>query len=143
VAKRQAGLKNIPLHLDFLALHFSSSKKQLDYLLFVIFRERKVHLDHDPPLCNRFKIMSDSGEVVGYIPHANDPNYLVYRTIEDHRKKTYIRGDGAQRSDVSQRRYLKRVAENRGLRKKKPSRKIAQRKVRWPSRPFPKKPKKG
>jgi len=81
--------------------------------LIFLFGTAKVHLDHDPALENRTKIMRRDGQIGGYIPPANDPNFLIYRIAEDHRIKTYVRGDGALRSDVSQHRYLKRVASNR------------------------------
>jgi hypothetical protein len=70
-------------------------------------------LDHDPALCNRHKLFFADGTFADYMPRANDPKYLIYRKASDHKTKTFVRGDGAQRSDVSQRRYLKRVAANR------------------------------
>jgi hypothetical protein len=115
------------------------SGKNLKNLIQHLFGDQPVHLDHDPALENRVKVFDENGRHVEYIPEANNSKYLVYRTIENHRTKTLSRGDGALRSDASQRRYLNRVAENRGLRRKKPSRKIANRKTKWPSRPFPNK----
>ena len=75
---------------------------KLHYMLRCMFGEhRKLHLDHDPPLCLREIIDAENGV---YKPDANDPDYLTYRTVSDHRIKTYIRGDGAQFSDAAKRR---------------------------------------
>ncbi len=80
-----------------------------------------AELDHTPALAQR-KFNPRSGK---YTPDANDPAYLVYRLRDDHRTKTYVRGDGAQRSDVSQQRYLKRIAT-----RKKPRAKFKPRKTK-------------
>lgn len=87
--------------------------RQLRELLYVLFGDEKVHLDHDPALENRQKVIRRDGQIGGYTPAANDPEFLIYRIVEGHRIKTYVRGDGAQRSDVSQRRYLNRIERNR------------------------------
>lgn len=68
-----------------------------------------LHLDHDPALENR----PFNKRTRKYTPDANDPDYLFYRSKQSHRIKTLVRGDGALRSDASQRRYLKKVAKNR------------------------------
>lgn len=73
---------------------------KLAYLLKHKFGEERVHLDHDPPLCLRYR----DGE--RYDPDANDPEHLVYRTEAEHRVKTFVRGDGAQRSDAAKRRRM-------------------------------------
>jgi len=110
--------------------------KKLHALLLILFCDDEMghlHLDHDPALVNRKKIYRN-GAHVDYDPPANDPRYLVYRTRQDHDIKTRVRGDGAQRSDLAQRRYLKRVARNRSP--DKPKKKIPQRKnFEWPKRP--------
>ena len=77
-----------------------------------------LHLDHDPALCNRRKIKK-AGVIVGYDPPANDPAHLIYRDNVGHDIKTRVRGDGALRSDLAQRRYLKRVERNRTKRKRR------------------------
>lgn len=92
--------------------------RQLRVLLRALFGNQKVHLDHDPPLMLRL-VQRRDGKIVRYNPDANDPAFLIYRTKQDHKIKTYVRGDGAQRSDASQRRYLKRVARNRSRSKRK------------------------
>lgn len=101
-----------------------------------------LHLDHDPALVNRMRRTLPSGEVV-YSPDANDHRHLVYRSEVDHDIKTRVRGDGAQRSDLGQRRYLKRVARNRqpkaAKRTSQQKRRIRakyQQKQKWPSRPL-------
>jgi hypothetical protein len=98
---------------------------QLAYLLDVMFGDERYHLDHDPPLCLREIIDADRGL---YDPPANDPDHLIYRTAEDHRFKTFVRGDGAQLSDAGKRR--------KAIRRKK---KLDPNRVRrqWPSRKFP------
>lgn len=98
---------------------------QLAYLLQRKFSGEKVHLDHDPPLCLREIIDAEKGI---YKPDANDPDFLVYRTAEQHRLKTFVRGDGAQFSDAAKRR-----------RKLKAERRERPRPNRWPpkgSRPL-------
>ncbi len=83
--------------------------KRLEYLLWVNFGDSLVHLDHDPPLCLR----EYNPKTKQYVPAANDPNYLTYIKAESHRVKTFIKGEGARRSDMGQRRYLKRVIARR------------------------------
>lgn len=99
-------------------------RRRLAYILHKLFGDEKYHLDHDPALENRLRTADG-----GYIPDANHPRYLTYRTDVDHAIKTYVRGDGALRSDAGQRRYNKRVAKNRDPKR---------RKAKIPSRPFPK-----
>lgn len=69
----------------------------------------KLQLDHDPALCNR-EFNKRTGK---YKPDANDPCYLVYRTIADHDTKTRVRGDGAQLSDLALRRKFKRIEKRK------------------------------
>jgi hypothetical protein len=85
----------------------------------------KVHLDHDPPLAARKKIRDKNGVVIEYSPAANDPDFLVYRAKEDHRVKTYVRGEHGQYSDTV---LIKRERK----RDKKKAGKV--RKYRWPKR---------
>lgn len=80
---------------------FPKSSARLQFLIEKMFGFEVVHLDHDPPLCLREIIDAEKGI---YNPPANDPNFLIYRTKEDHRVKTFIRGDGAQLSDAAKRR---------------------------------------
>jgi hypothetical protein len=89
------------------------TKQWLDTLLACLFADEKYHLDHDPALVNRVKWVNEAGEVDAYDPPANDPKHLIYRTAAEHKVKTYVRGEGALRSDAGQRRYNKRVAKNR------------------------------
>ena len=115
VAERQASERG--LHSDEKKL-----VPRLKALLRLLFGDAACDLDHDPPLMLRGKRLR--GHRTFYIPDANDPAHLVYRLTEDHRIKTFVRGDGAQRSDMAQRRYLRRLDQNRGLKAKKPFRKI-------------------
>ena len=78
------------------------------------------HLDHEPPL-----MLRDRTRLGGYLPDANDPDWLIWRTEEDHRLKTFVRGDGAQLSDAGKRR--------KAIRKRK---KATRPKRKWPSRPM-------
>ena len=103
VAARQAGFVNLEL---FLRLHKGGFAKVLDRLLYGddlgpcagFKRDQPIHLDHDPPLGAREKIWKD-GEIVGYVPAANDPEYLIYRLKVDHQVKTNIRGEHGQHPD--------------------------------------------
>lgn len=101
-------------------------QRQLYLLLQLLFGDAKTELHHRPALVNR----PLNRRKTDTVPPANDPEHLVYLLKdEEHRIETYVRGVGAQRSDVSQRRYLKRVAKNRSSPKKR---------VRRTSRGFPK-----
>ena len=80
-----------------------------------------LHLDHDPALQNR----PFNKRTQKYTPDANDARYLIYRTKEDHRIKTLVRGDGAQYSDAAMARKRKRK-----------ERKAKRPKTRWPRRPL-------
>jgi hypothetical protein len=77
-------------------------------------------LDHDPPIAAR-PFNKKTGK---YQPDANDVDHLFYR--DDHRTKTFLRGDHGQYSDIT---LIKR--ERRRNRPAKPKRKI-------PSRQFQK-----
>lgn len=104
-------------------------------LLLALFGGEPCHLDHNPALVNR-PFNARTGR---YTPDANDPDFLVYRTKMAHDVKTRIRGDGAQRSDLSQARYLKRVARNREKKsraKKRGPIPALRNFPKWPSRPL-------
>ena len=88
----------------------------------------ELRLDHDPALGARAKIWNKAGEIVAYVPDANDPDHLVYRTKHAHYIKTNVRGDGAKFPD--------RVLIKRARRQEKGT--SPRRKKVWPSRPFPK-----
>lgn len=79
-------------------------------------------LDHNPPLACRQQFKNGRGEVVRYVPAANDPEYLFFRERHSHFIKTNVRGDGAQHPD---RVLIKR--ERRRGRKKRPKQKIRSR----------------
>lgn len=94
----------------------------------------ELHLDHNPALALRQKTKR------GWIPDANDPEFLIYRDKHSHHIKTNVRGDGAQRSDTSERVHQRRLEKNRLRRagKMKPRTKIKSA-SKWPprgSRPF-------
>lgn len=59
----------------------------------------ELRLDHNPALVNRRR--RGEGKKTVYVPDANDPEYLIYRTRSDHDIKTRVRGDGAQLSDLA------------------------------------------
>lgn len=139
---------NDPSVLPLLSRTLQPRSRYLVWLLGQLFKEEPCDLDHDPPLAARKKIKRD-GIVVGYKPDANDPQYLVYRLVDDHRVKTNVRGEHGQYSD---RALIKRERRRERPRKKKMPwlRKIAgkpvsvfkaavgkPRKFKWPSRPFP------
>ena len=81
-------------------------------------------LHHRPALINRPSGIDTVRGTVVYIPDANDPDYLVYLAKPEHDIETRVRGVGAQRSDLGQRRYNRKVARNRAPKPKRP--------WRWP-----------
>lgn len=111
---------------------FGAGSGLLDVLLRVlrakhgVGQREKLHLDHDPPLAAREKVRL-GGEVVGYVPDANDPEYLRYRTADGHKLKTNVRGDGAQYPDRVLIKRQRRRERAGGAKKAK---------RRWPSRPL-------
>lgn len=112
VAERQMREKNAVLAASVLyGQRHESDGKKLRVLLRCLFGDEKFELHHRPSLVNRRRYVRN-GKVF-YDPPANDPEHLVYLAEDDHDIETRIRGIGAQRSDLSQRRYNKRVAENR------------------------------
>lgn len=108
-----------------------SNRRLLTLLLKALCRhlgEDKLALDHNPPL----RVREYDSRTQLYKPHANDPEFLIYRTETAHRFKTNVRGDGAQHPD--------RVLINRERRRERPKMKS---KRPWPkrkmvSRPWPK-----
>lgn len=89
---------------------------------------KDLRLDHDPALAIRHRVERD-GRIVGYIPDANNPDFLIYRTKTEHHIKTNVRGDGAQFPDrvLIKRERRRRKGPQNGDKKRK-----------WGSRPFPK-----
>lgn len=88
---------------------------RLAHALLALFGTEPVHLDHDPPLAARHKRLDRAGNFIEYDPPANSAPHLIYREVEDHRVKTYIRGEHGQLPD--------RVLINRAKRREK---KVAQ-----------------
>lgn len=86
-----------------------SLKLRLEGALAHLFPGQHTELHHRPALVNR----RWNKRTKDYEPRANDPDFLVYLAEDDHDIETRVRGQGAQRSDLGQRRYLKRVAKNR------------------------------
>lgn len=96
-----------------------SAVHRLRSMLVALFGKEPCHLDHDPPLMLRWRTAA------GYSPDANDPEFLVWRTAEEHRIKTYVRGDGAQLSDMGKRRKeIRRRKKAERPRRKWPKRKL-------------------
>lgn len=99
-------------------------------------KRSELRLDHIPALVLRERLPSGK-----FKPDANDPDFLLYRTDHSHHIKTNVRGDGALRSDTSERMHQRRLAENRLRRagkSRKPKVRIKSR-SNWPprgSRPF-------
>lgn len=97
-----------------------------------------LRLDHDPALGAREKVRNRLGEIVGYIPAANDVEGLFYRPHgpqfdHSHLIKTNVRGDHGQHPD---RVLIKR--QRRRDREEEPNRKPRYRrpKTRWGTRPM-------
>jgi len=88
---------------------------RLQQLLDRLFGDAKVELHHRPALVNR-PWNARKGD---YDTPANSAAHLVYLVETDHDIETRIRGIGAQRSDLSQARYLKKVARNRSPKPKR------------------------
>jgi hypothetical protein len=80
-----------------------------------------VELHHQPALVNRQYLGAGL-----YSPLANDPNYLVYLTADDHDIETRVRGQHGQYSDLAMARKRKRK-ERKAMRPKRkwPSRRLA------------------
>ena len=100
-----------------------------------------AELDHDPALGLRERTPDG-----GYIPDANDPRYLVWRTGEAHRKKTSGNKATTAGSDINRIAKVNRIApEQAAFRErllkhsKKRAALTAKPKRPWPSRPFEKK----
>lgn len=113
--------------LSPLAKYPAAAKVRIGFLLECLFGDAKVQLDHDPPLGARKKIMH-SGEIIGYRPDANDPNYLVYRLAVDHQIKTNVHGEHGQHPD---RVLIKRQRHIETPRRERPKQKIKSAN-RWP-----------
>ncbi len=119
----------------------ATKDKQLAGLLRFLFGDNRVHLDHMPALALRKKVFDRAGKHVDYEPRAADPEYLLYRLVDEHKRKTNgIRGDGAEFSDrvliKKQRRIERGPRPKRGP--KIQSRGFAKPvgKTRWPKRPL-------
>ena len=95
--------------------------EKLRLMLKLLFDGKPAHLDHDPPLRAR-AFNSRTGK---YSPNANDPNYLIYREKEEHRVKTFVRGEHGQYSDTIL------IARERKREKKRAGKR---RKYLWPKR---------
>jgi hypothetical protein len=115
VAERQTKVK-----FDDSCITRPSLKDQLKGLLYCLFGDAKVELHHRPALVNRVKRIVGAKTI--YFPDANDPAHLIYVLKDDHNVETRVRGIGAQRSDLGQRRYNKKVTKNRLRDPKRPSR---------------------
>lgn len=102
--------------------------KKVAWLIELLFRDKKVELDHDPALVLR-KRNKRTGR---YSPDANDPDYLVYRVVDEHLHKSTGRRPGAARTVTSKGSDLWLAKKFRKLEKPRESR------SRIPSRPFPK-----
>jgi hypothetical protein len=125
VARRQFREK-LPNTFALKCAHYDTlpAARRLRLFLHYVFFEKPCHLDHDPPLAARKKVFYSNGEFAGYDPPANDPDFLVYRAREDHRVKTYVRGEHGQYSDT--------VLIKRDRKREKKAGKV--RKYRWPKR---------
>ena len=81
----------------------------------------ELRRDHDPALALRRKIVNAAGDVLRYVPDANDPNHLFYRPHGaqydgSHDVKTRIRGEHGQHSDrvlIKKNRRMERGAKRR------------------------------
>jgi hypothetical protein len=113
-------------HYDAVRRSWSDTKR-LYWVLEALFGGKDVQLDHDPAL--ELRKRRGNG---GYVPDANNPRFLVYRTIADHRQKTTGRKPDAERTVTAKGSDLWLAKKFRKLEQPKKS------KSRIPSRPFPK-----
>ena len=104
-------------------------KDRLESLLYHLFGGEKAHLDHDPALILR-PFNAATGK---YVPDANDPDYLIYRTVAEHLQKTVGRTVGAAKTVTTKGSDIGLKAKFARLERP------AKHKKRIPSRPFPKK----
>jgi hypothetical protein len=74
----------------------------------------ELRLDHDPALATRAR--TGEGKKTTYTPAANDPEFMIYRTVHGHHLKTNVRGDGAQYPD---RVLIKRERKRRQAKERK------------------------
>lgn len=113
----QVALRQVKQQCEPVPRFGRSDGEYLKALLWILFQDASCQLDHNPALTNRER------DGVRYIPDANDPDYLIYRTKAAHDIKTRVRGDGAQLSDLA-------IARKR----KRKERKVGRPKHVWPSR---------
>lgn len=99
VAKRQfaeSGKSITNFSVRARELHGNIGKRELlTLLLKALFPDVKVELDHDPALILRQCFRNGRGEIVRYVPDANDPAHLVWREKALHQEKTTGRRPGA------------------------------------------------
>lgn len=90
-----------------------SLKDQLHAALYQLGMEpQEAELDHDPAL-----VLRGYDEKTGdTVPPANDPKFLIWRTREDHKKKTF--GIGGERRVTTAGGDIHRAAQLRRLTKK-------------------------
>lgn len=149
--KVEVALRQLRL-LDAPAATLERTEKRIgDYLERLLFAlqvflktSKKLELHHRPALTNRPKIRH-GGTIVGYVPAANDPDFLFWLPEDAHDVETRVRGLRGAHSDLGLARKLKKIAENR---EKRPRKKVAAKgrarhgagrfpKRKIPSRPFP------
>lgn len=110
-------------------------RQYLQFLLAALFKERwpEAQLHHRPALVNR-----SFDEATGkYDPDANDPGHLIYLPKEEHGIETRVRGVGALRSDLSERRHQKKIARNKAKREAPKTDRKPKGATRWPKRKMP------
>jgi len=103
-------------------------KDRLESLLYHLFGDEKAHLDHDPALILR----EFNQRNCKYTPDANNPHYLIYRTVAEHLQKTIGRTVGASKTVTTKGSDIFLKAKFARLEKPPKFKK------RIPSRPFPK-----
>jgi hypothetical protein len=101
-----------------------------------------LRLDHDPPLGARPQFRVGLSKT-RYEPPANSVQHLIYRTKEDHRTKTLIRGEHGQYRDLALIKRARRRAKKASASRIKYSGHLGRKikvKSRWGSRPLPSRP---
>jgi len=110
VLKRQA--LEVGFKFTWAACQPRSLARQLRLKLEEFFAGKPAELHHRPALLNRQR----NGN--RYEPDANDPDYLVYLSADEHVIETRIRGIAGQYSDLALARKRKRMERRRARRRR-------------------------
>lgn len=128
------------MYVDYVKISFGLGTR-IKWLLSKIFEDGEniaPHaLDHDPALILRDYNPRIKNVSARYKPHAHDPDFLVYRSKEEHQQKTTGRKPGATKTVTTKGSDVGLAAKFRRLEKpKRKKAKFSQGKRPWPKRKF-------